>query len=170
MPRVARAVGVLVGTILSLIGGLASAAPPVNEASRTEDEESFEVWGPLRAIGASIASAIGGVAGAVIGWIVGEFLDVALGHPLGSSDGFLVIGSLTSMGLILGTLVGLWLGALGAHRLMGGRGDRWLGLVTTVLGVAAFVTVSYLNERHIYFPALVLPPIFAGVGLEFRIS
>jgi hypothetical protein len=43
MPRITRVVGVLVGTVLSLMGGLASAAPPVKEASPSVEGELL-VW------------------------------------------------------------------------------------------------------------------------------
>ncbi len=119
-----------------------------------------------RVVIASVAGAIGGGVGGVLGFRGGMSLDKQLGSPLGSSGGFLNIGHLTSLLLVLGLPVGVWLLGLIGHRLLGGRGGSGWGLAGTIVGLFGFVIVS-MWATAIFPPVLILPPIATAVGLEF---
>jgi hypothetical protein len=124
--------------------------------------QSFELF---RAIAAAVLGGLGGVTGLLFGFFGTGFLDMALGHPWGSSGDLISIGNLTAFGTALGPLVGAWVGAVAGHRFLGGPGGIWPGLVATLLGVGALVAISVWHTA-IYYPALLVPPITAALGLE----
>ena len=119
-----------------------------------------------RVVIASVAGAFGGAVGFVLSFLGGKFLDERFSYPLGSSDGFLVLGHLTSLMAVLGLLGGVWLMALEGHRVRGGRGGSGWGLAWTLLGCFAMIVVCKWNTA-IFAPALLLPPIATALGLEF---
>jgi hypothetical protein len=116
---------------------------------------------------------MGGGVGLVLGVLLGLFgggaLDEANGFPLGRSSGFLRVGHLTCLCVVAGTLLGALLGALAAHKLAGGRGRFWGALLGVLVGVALVAGVS-LPGRGLVFPALLLLPVAAALGLEFSTS
>lgn len=124
---------------------------------------SFEVF---RTIAAAVLGGLGGLTGILFGFFGAGFLDTTLGHPWGSSSGdFVSIGNLTTFGTVVGLVVGIWVGAVAGHQFLGGPGGLWSGLVATLLGATAVIVISMVHTA-IYFPALVLPPITAALGLE----
>jgi hypothetical protein len=103
-----------------------------------------------------------GVLGGLYG---GATLDEAMGFPMGRSNSFLSMGHLTVLCTAVGPPLGALLGAFAGHKAFGGHGRFWAGLLGVLVGVALVVGVS-LPGRGLVFPALLLLPVMAALGLE----
>lgn len=123
------------------------------------------LFSPVRLILTGIAGTLGSVLGMVIGLFGGQLIDQALGHPLGRSEGFLSMGFLGFVILVVATPAGTVLGAIAIHKWLGGQGTFGLALVAVILAIGVVGLVS-LPERGLAAPALLLLPIAAAVSLE----
>lgn len=127
-----------------------------------EPEDPFS-WG--RCVFAMLLGAIG-----MVLCIAGVFSGVAdydkqSGYPWGYSGGFLILGHLTRMSLVVGTPLGALLGAYGAHVVSGGRGRFWVALVAVLVTLGAVAGLSVL-ATFLILPALILLPVVVAWVLE----
>jgi hypothetical protein len=119
---------------------------------------SLWCWGTL-------GGGVGLVLGVLLGLFGGAKYDEWAGFPMGRSTGFLSVGHLTSLCVVVGSPLGTLLGACVAYKLAGGTGRFW-GAVLGVLGGVALVAAVSLPGRGLVFPALLLLPVAAALGLE----
>jgi len=102
-----------------------------------------------------------------IAWV--PELDRQMGYPLGRLEGSVGRGNLTTSCLLMGTILGVALGAYGGHVASGGRGRFWVSLLAvlvTLTAVAVLVPWSLL-ATYVLLPVLFLPPMAAAWSLEF---
>jgi hypothetical protein len=129
------------------------------------EERGPEPFNVLRCIVAVVTGGVGMGLGVWLALYGGSALDEALGYPMGRSSGFLSMGHMTTMCIVLGPPLGTVLGALGGHALLGGRGSFWVALGAMFLGLVPVILAS-LAVRGLVVPPLLLVPLAVAVGLE----
>lgn len=124
-----------------------------------------EPFSVLRCVVAVVTGVLGLALGLWASLVVGNAVDDALSHPLGGGSGFVPIGNLVGVFAVVGTLLGVTLGALGGQWLFGRRGPFWRTLGVVAVALAAVLLLS-VWATGLVFSAFLLLPVAAAVSLE----